>query len=75
LTVNVVAVTPPKATLLVWVNPVPVITTCVPTPPLVGLKLEITGMTLNLLLLTRMPEGTVTVTEPVFALKGTTAVM
>ena len=46
-TVKVVAATPPKVTLLVWVNPVPVITTAVPTGPLVGLNPDTVGTTLN----------------------------
>ena len=66
---------PPKVTLVACVNPVPWMTTCVPSGPLVGLKPEITGMTLNFLLLTLIPEGVVTVTDPVVPVTGTTAVM
>jgi len=66
---------PPNVTLVVPVSPVPVMTTCVPSGPLVGLKPEITGMTLNFLLLTLIPEGVVTVTDPVVPVTGTTAVM
>jgi len=73
--VKVVAVTPPKVTLVVCVKPLPAMTTSVPTGPLVGLKLEITGTTLNFLLLTRIPEGVVTVTDPVVPAAGTTAVI
>ena len=61
--------------MAVCASPVPVMTTCVPSGPLVGLKPEITGMTLNFLLLTLIPEGVVTVTDPVVPVTGTTAVM
>ena len=75
LTVKAVAFTPPKVTVLAWLSPVPVITTWVPTGPLVGLKLEMTGRTLKFLLLTRNPEGVATVTAPVVPVAGTTAVI
>src|SRR5712692_3441623 len=74
-TVNAVALTPPNVTFVAPVNPAPAIVTCVPTGPLVGAKLLITGMTLNFLLLVRVPEGVVTVTNPVVPVEGTTAVM
>ena len=45
LTVKVIAATAPKVTLVVWVSPVPVITTLVPTLPLVGVKLVMVGVT------------------------------
>jgi hypothetical protein len=44
-TVTVVALTPPNVTFVVWVSPVPVSTTGVPTEPLVGLKLGKVGVT------------------------------
>ena len=74
-TVKVIAFTPPNVTLFVCVSPVPLMTTCVPTGPLAGLKLEMTGTTLKVLLLTRIPVGVVTVTAPVVPVAGTTAVM
>jgi hypothetical protein len=37
----------PNSTFVVWVRPVPVITTGVPATPLVGLKLSIWGVTRN----------------------------
>ena len=75
LTLKVVAATPPNVTLVACVSPVPLMTTWVPTGPLIGLKLEITGITLNFLLLTRIPEGVETVTDPVVPVTGTTAVI
>jgi hypothetical protein len=56
------------------VKPLPVITTCVPTWPLDGLKLIRVGTTLNDLLLMRLPVVVVTVTRPLTALVGTVAV-
>ena len=72
--VKFVAATPPKVTSVVCVSPVPVITTCVPTVPLDGLKLEMVGMTLKVLLLASVPDGVVTVTNPVVPVAGTSAV-
>src|SRR5437870_13917107 len=46
LTTNA-AVTSPNVTFVVCVNPVPLMTTCVPTGPLVGLKLEMVGSRLR----------------------------
>jgi hypothetical protein len=43
--------------------------------PLVGLKLKITGRTVKVCLLLRVPEGVVTVTVPFVPEVGTTAVM
>ena len=74
-TVTVVAFTPPNVTFVVWVSPVPVSTTGVPTEPLVGLKLTKVGVTLNLLLLVSVVAPVVTVTDPVRAAAGTVAVM
>ena len=48
--------------------------TAVPTGPLGGLKLRICGVTRNFLLLVSVPPGVVTVTEPVVAPVGTSAV-
>ncbi len=50
-------------------------TTEVSTFPLVGLKLRITGVTRNILLLVSVPPGVATVTQPVVAPVGTTAVI
>lgn len=75
LTVNEVAFAPPKLTVLVWVRPVPVITTWLPTAPLLGLKAVMAGRTLKLLLLTRSPDGVVTTTGPLVPVAGTVAVM
>jgi hypothetical protein len=75
LTVKLVAITPPNVTFVVCVSPLPVMTTCAPTAPLVGPKLEMTGMTLNFLLLIRVRDSVVTVTDPVVPVTGTTAVM
>ena len=74
LTVKLVAVMPPKVTFVAPVNPLPVIVTSVPTGPLVGVKLEITGITLKVCLLFRVPPGVTTVTLPVVPEVGTTAV-
>ena len=74
-TENVVAFTAPNVTLVAPVKLVPVICTIVPTAPLVGLKLRIAGVTRKILLLVRTFPGVVTVTEPVVAVAGTTAVM
>lgn len=69
------AVTSPNVTFVVCINPVPLMTTCVPTGPLVGLKLEMVGMTLKIWLLVKMPERVVTLTDPVVPVAGTTAVI
>jgi hypothetical protein len=45
----------------------PVIVTCVPTAPLVGLKLRSCGRTRNGRLLVKVPLGVVTITGPVVA--------
>jgi len=74
LTEKVVAFTPPKVTLVAPVKLFQVICTTVPTAPLVGLKLAIVGVTRKILLLVRAPPGVVTVTVPVVAATGTTAV-
>ena len=69
-----VAAFPPKATFVVWVKLCPVIVTEVATLPLLGLKLRMTGVTRNEMLLVRIPPGVLTVTDPVFAPAGTAAV-
>jgi hypothetical protein len=71
-TVKLVAVAP-NITFVVPVKPAPVITTLVPTGPLIGAKLVICGMTRNFLLLVSTPPGVVTATEPVVAPLGTLA--
>src|SRR4029077_2164445 len=57
----------PNVTFVVPVKPVPVITTFVPTEPLIGAKLVIVGKTRNFRLLVSMPPGVVTVTKPFVA--------
>jgi hypothetical protein len=52
-----------------------VITTLVPTGPLVGLKLVIAGFTVKLLALVAVPPGVVTAIVPVVAPPGTVAVI
>jgi hypothetical protein len=64
-------------TFVVWVRLTPVIVTTVttvPAGPLVGVKLFICGLTLNILLLCKLPVEVVMVTRPVVAPVGTTAV-
>ena len=63
-TVKVVAFTPPNFTAVVCVNPVPVITTGVPTGPLAGVKLVMVGSTLNVCALVSVVAPVVTVTAP-----------
>ena len=74
-TVKTVAFLPPKLTFDAPVNPLPVIVTGVPTGPLGGLKLVITGTTLKVCLLVSVPPGVVTTTLPLAPEVGTTAVM
>jgi hypothetical protein len=75
LTVNVVAFTPPNVTLVVWVSPVPVSVTGVPTVPLAGLKVGSVGVTENFWGLVSVVAPVVTVTAAVNAPAGTVAVM
>ena len=75
LTVKVVAFTPPNDTCVAPIKPEPVIVTCMPTGPLLGVKLLTTGVIWYLLLLVSVPAGVVTVTYPVVPFAGTTAVM
>src|SRR5262249_10981864 len=71
--------TPPKATALAPEKFVPVITTCVPTGPLVGEKLVMVGaaavVMVKLFALAPVPPGVVTVIGPVVAPPGTIAVI
>src|ERR1700676_3179479 len=69
-----VAFTPPNVTLVAPVKLVPLIVTCVPTGPLVGLKLTMEDRTRNFRLLVSLPPGVVTVTKPGVVRAGTTAV-
>ena len=69
-----VAFTPPNVTFVAPVKLFPPIFTFVPTGPLAGLKLRMTGATRNIVLLVRLPPGVVTVTEPRVVFGGTTAV-
>ena len=65
--------TPPKVTLVALVKLVPLIVTDVPTFPLGGLKLAITGVTLNFFELPN-PPGVKIPIPPVLAPLGTVAV-
>ena len=75
-TVNV-ADTPLKVTEVAPVNPVPVMTTLVPTGPLVGLNDVIVGAgwTVKFVELVAVPPGVVTRIGPVVAVAGTVAVI
>ena len=66
-----------KVTAVAPVKLVPVMTTLVPTEPLVGLKLVIVGkpMAVKFLALVAVPPGVVTVIGPVVAPFGTVAVI
>jgi hypothetical protein len=77
LTVNVVALVPLNLTDVAPVRFVPVITTEVPTGPVVGEKLVIVGgrATVKLLALVTVPLGVVTEISPVVAPAGTVAVI
>jgi hypothetical protein len=77
LTVNVVALVPLNVTAVAPVKFVPVITTEMPTEPLVGAKLVIVGdpTTVKLLALVAVPPGVVTAIDPVVAPVGTVAVI
>jgi hypothetical protein len=74
-TVKLVALMPPKLTLVAPVKLWPVITTLVPTGPLVGEKLEITGVTRKFTLLESVEVGVTTWTLPVVAPVGTVVVI
>src|SRR5579862_2673461 len=73
-TVNVAATELPKWTAVVWVRPVPLIVTKVPTAPLAGLNPLICGKTRNGILLLSEPWGAVTLIRPSVAPAGTVAV-
>ena len=72
-----VEVTPLKVTAVAPVKLVPVITTEVPTGPLVGVKLLTVGArtTVKLLALVAVPPGVVTAMVPLVVLVGTVAVI
>jgi hypothetical protein len=70
-----VAVVPLNFTEVAPVKLVPVMVTAVPWPPVVGLKLVMTGVTRNELGLGAGPPGAVTVITPVVAPAGTVAVI
>ena len=74
---KVVAAAVLKVTAVAPVKLVPVMTTLVPTGPLVGLKLVIVGepMAVKLLALVAVPPGVVTAIGPVVAPLGTVAVI
>jgi hypothetical protein len=77
-TVKLVAVTPPKVTAVAPVKPVPVITTEVPTGPIVGLNEVIVGrgaVTSKLDGLMAVPSESVTSMLPSLAPEGTVTVM
>ncbi len=71
------ALVPLNVTAVAPVRFVPVITTLVPTGPLVGLKLVIVGapITVKLLALVAVPPGVVAAIGPVVAPEGTVAVI
>ena len=73
-TVNV-AFALPMVTLVVCLRLMPVIVTCVPTGPLLGLKLEMVGMILNFCGVVRLPPGSNTVMTPVVAPATTVVVI
>jgi hypothetical protein len=76
LTVKV-ALAPTNVTAVAPVKFVPVMTTLVPTGPLVGLKFVMVGggMTVKLVALVAVPPGVVTAIGPVVAPAGTVAVI
>ena len=72
------ALTPLKVTDVAPLKPAPLITTLVPTGPLVGEKLEIVDdetVTEKLVALVAAPPGVVTAMVPVVAPAGTVAVI
>jgi hypothetical protein len=74
-TVKLVAATAPNVTFVLPVRLTPVITTGIPTAPLLGLNVLIDGITRNFWLLFNVPAEVTTVTNPVVAPAGTFAVM
>ena len=63
-TLNSVAATPPKVTSVVCLRLPPIICTCVPTGPLVGLMRLICGRTRKATLLQSVPLSVLTLTLP-----------
>jgi len=74
LTVKLAAV-PLKLTAVAPLKPVPLMTTLVPTTPLVGLKLVIVGVTVKFVVLVAVPPAVVTAIGPVVAAAETMAVI
>ena len=74
-TVKLVAFTPPNVMTVAPLKPEPVMVTTVPTGPLVGVKLLMTGTMLKGRLLVSAPEGVDTVMNPVTPSAGIVAVM
>lgn len=72
---NTIAAVPLKVTDVAPVRLVPEIVTFVPTGPLLGVKLRITGVTLKLAALAVVPPAVVTVMGPVVAPLGTDVVI
>lgn len=68
------ALAPLNVTELAPVTPFPLITTLVPTGPLVGVKLEIVGVTAKFVVLVAVPPPVTTEILPVVAATGTVAV-
>ena len=56
----------PNSTFVVWVRPVPVMTTGVPATPLIGLKLRIWGVTRNGMLVDSVALGSAAVPPDVY---------
>src|SRR5208283_1987416 len=73
-TVKLISHLQASVTYIAPVKLCPVMTTLVPTGPLVGEKLKTCGVTWKLLLLVKVPLGSVTVIGPVVAPAGTVAV-
>jgi len=65
LTVKDPTCTPPTVIFTDWISPDPGTATVVTAGPLLGAKLVILGVTLNILLLKSVPDGVVTRTNPV----------
>ena len=66
--------TPLNATFVTPLNPLPLIVTFVPTAPLVGVKLVITGFTSKFVVLVAVPPAVVTTIRPVLTTAETVAV-
>ena len=74
-TLKLVALTPPKVTVVAPVKLSPLMMTLVSTGPLVGEKLAIVGITRKGTSLKSIPPGVVTLTLPVVAPAGTIVVI